>query len=285
MTTTRTTGSRRSAGYGDIVPLPDPPRLADAAEQYKHMARADQTLETWLRLRPNTLVDGEGYLCFNRTDPMSTWVVPDCIIAFDVDLELYDEYNGYVISAMGKPPEFVMEVASRSTARRDQTTKRDQYAEFRVGEYWRFDPTGRYYDRPLAGERLVNGVWEPFDIHEDANGLLWGYSPALGLDLLWDDGKLYFRNPETGEILLSQQQAQEELEAAREQLALLRDTLGATQFRAVDAETRADTAAIRADDAETRADAAETRADVAEAEVERLRELLRRAQGGESVPE
>ena len=213
-------GSEPSGRYAYVRRLPDPPRLADAPEQYKHMARADQTLATWLRGRPNTLVDGEGYLCFNRSDPMSAWVAPDCIVAFDVDLELYGHYNGYVINEMGKPPDFVMEVASRSTARRDLTTKRDQYANFRVGEYWRFDPTGgENYGRPLAGERLVNGAWEPCDIHEDADGLIWGYSPALGLELVWNDGQLYFRVPETGEILLNQQQTQDALEFTRDQLA------------------------------------------------------------------
>ena len=240
MTTASTYGSQPPGRYAYVVPLPDPPRVADAPEQYKHMARADQTLETWLRGRPNTLVDGEGYLCRNRSDPMSTWVAPDCIIAFDIDLELYERYNGYVINELGKPPDFVMEVASRSTALRDLTTKRDQYAGFGVGEYWRFDPTGgANYGTPLAGERLVDGVWEPFDIHEEADGQVWGYSPALGLELRSHDGQLYFRNPETGEILLNQQQVQDALEFTQDQLAAARESLGAAEARAAAAEAEA----------------------------------------------
>ena len=260
MTTNPTLKLQPADQYAHVVPLPDPPPLPDAGEQYKHMTRADQTLETWLRYRDNTLVIGEGYLCFNRSDHRRTWVVPDCIVAFDVDVELYNRYNGYVINEMGKPPDLVMEVGSKSTGRRDRTTKRDQYANFGVGEYWRFDPTGgENYDRSLAGEQLVNGVYEPFDIHEETDGLIWGHSPMLGLDLLWDAGLLLFRNPETGEILLNQQQAQDALEFTQDQLAGARESIS---------------------DAETRAAAAETRAAAAEAEAQQLREQLRRLQEG-----
>lgn len=271
--TTRSTRSVAPEGkYAYVTPLPDPPRVADSPEQYKHMARADQTLETWLRRRENTLIDGEGYLCFSRSDPRRTWVAPDCIIAFDIDLELYNHYNGYVISAMGKPPDLVMEVASKSTGRRDCTTKRDQYANFGVGEYWRFDPTGgRNYDRPLAGDRLSNGRYEPFDIHYEDDGLIWGYSPTLGLELVWDDGQLFFRNPATGEILLSQPQTQE--------------ALAATQDALTAAETRATNAETRAIGAETRAAEAEARAAAAQAEAQRLRAKLRRQPRAGSEPE
>ena len=63
-------------------------------------------------------------------------------MAFDVDPERITETNGYVISEVGKPPEFVLEVASETTGVRDYTVKRDRYAEMLIGEYWRFDHTG-----------------------------------------------------------------------------------------------------------------------------------------------
>ena len=81
-------------------------------------------------------------------------------MASDVDPELYYQSNGYVISEQGKPPDFVLEVASESTARRDLGSKRDDYAVFGIPEYWRFDETGEYYGDRLAGERLVDGVYE-----------------------------------------------------------------------------------------------------------------------------
>ena len=117
-------------------------------------------------------------------------LAPDCVVTFGVNPEAIIARNGYVISEVGKPPDFVLEVASRSTGRRDYTVKREGYAGYGVTEYWRFDHTGgRYHDAPLAGDMLVGDEYEPVVIHEEAEGLLWGHSAVLGLDLCWDDGQ------------------------------------------------------------------------------------------------
>ena len=77
------------------VPLPDPPRVPDM-QQNKHIARADQTLETWFHgRREGVLVNGQGYLCPDRRNVRSC-PVPDCVVAFDVDPERITETNGYV---------------------------------------------------------------------------------------------------------------------------------------------------------------------------------------------
>ena len=97
--------------------------------------------------RPATTRSG-----WRRTAWSAFGVNPDAIVA----------RNGYVISEVGQPPDFVLEVASRSTGQRDYTVKRAGYAGFGVREYWRFDHTGgRYHDAPLAGDRLVDGEYEP----------------------------------------------------------------------------------------------------------------------------
>ena len=54
---------------------------------------------------------------------------PDLLIALGIDLAAYYESNGYIIGEQGKPPDFVLEVASASTAdedtgRRGSTTRR-----------------------------------------------------------------------------------------------------------------------------------------------------------------
>ena len=49
---------------------------------------------------------------------MSGLTYPDLFIAFDADPTAYLGRNGYVISEQGKPPDFILEVASRSTGRR-----------------------------------------------------------------------------------------------------------------------------------------------------------------------
>ena len=59
----------------------------------------------------------------------------------------------YTISEIGKPPDFVLEVASEGTGRRDYTVKRDIYAGYGVTEYWRFDHTGGAIPQCSAGRR------------------------------------------------------------------------------------------------------------------------------------
>ena len=59
--------------------------------------------------------------------------------------------NGYLIPEQGKPPDFVLEVASEGTGREDETVKRDAYEAMGVREYWRFDHTGGEFHSAAAG--------------------------------------------------------------------------------------------------------------------------------------
>ena len=226
--------------YAHLEPLPDPPRIRDM-QQYVSIAAFDSSLRAHFAQRADVFVCGGGYLRQEAGNDAER-LAPDCVVAFGVNPEAIVARNGYVISEVGQPPDFVLEVASRSTGRRDYTVKRVGYAGYGVREYWRFDHTGgRYHDAALAGDRLMAGVYEPLPIHEESDGLKWGHSAVLGLDLCWDEGNLRFYDPVAGEYLPTA----EELQARR---------------------------AV----AEARAAVAETRAAVAEAELRRLRERLRR---------
>lgn len=206
-------------------PLPDPPRKHDM-RQYNHYNRAaiGNTVYRHFSHRPDVLVSGEGYLCIDRNQPQSRWRYPDLVIAYGVEPDAISENNGYEIDVVGKPPDFVLEVASPSTGRADYTTKRDDYAAFGVGEYWRFDYSGgRYHDAPLAGDRLIQGGYEPIPVAEDRPGKLFGmssgYSAVLDLYLCWDEGNLRFYDPKTDEFLMDPQQletALAEAQAARD---------------------------------------------------------------------
>ena len=108
-----------------------------------------------------TLVAGERYVSLRMTRNMAGVKYPDLLIAFNVDPAAYYRRNAYVISEQGKPPDFVLEIASRSTGREDTGEKRDVYATMGIPEYWRFDETGEFHGVRLAGDRLVDGVYEP----------------------------------------------------------------------------------------------------------------------------
>ena len=177
-------------------------------------------------------------------------------MAFGVNPDAIVARNGYVISEVGKPPDFVPEVASQSTGRRDYTVKRAAYAGYGVQEYWRFDHTGgRYHDAALAGDRLVTGEYELLRIHEEPDGVRWGHSPVLGLDLCWDEGQLRVYDPAAGVYLptVPEWSAQHAAERAARLTA--------------EARVAAERAARMT---------AEDRATATEAELRRLRERLRR---------
>ena len=158
--------------------------------------------------------------------------IPDLLVAFGVDRAQAIEQNGYSIRDLGKPPDFVLEVASESTRDNDIGDKRRDYANFGIPEYWRFDPTGsQRYDTPLAGDQLVDGEYRPIEIIEAEPDHLHGYSAALNLHLCWHHGQLRWYDPETGHHLLTFAEEREGRLAEREGRI-------AAERRAEDAEAR-----------------------------------------------
>ena len=145
-----------------------------------------------------TIVAGQRYLTRAPGTPAADRLAPDLIIAMGADPETYRENNGYIISEQGKPPDFVLEIASRSTGRQDVVEKRTVYADLEIPEYWRFDETGEFHGTRLAGDRLVEGGYEPVPIETVEEGVLQGYSSALNLFIRWDHGQLGWHDPETG---------------------------------------------------------------------------------------
>ena len=91
--------------------------------------------------------------------------------------------DSWIVWREGKAPDFVMEVASPSTWRRDAGEKRDIYAGMGVTEYWRFDPTGDHFTPQLVGERLAGGEYHPITLEMDSDGTLRGRSDVLMLDI------------------------------------------------------------------------------------------------------
>lgn len=146
---------------------------------------------------------------------------PDLMVAFDVDLELHQASNGYLIADQGKPPDFILEVASPSTGRIDVGSKRDDYELFGVREYWRFDDSGASHGARLGGDRLIDGRFEPIEIEvlDDAN--FQGYSEVLDVHLRWQNGHLGWFDPSTGQHIPTffDQQAHAESERARAEAA------------------------------------------------------------------
>ena len=186
--------------------LPDPPeREPEDMTSFKHLGENGSVhhLIQHLGNRDSTIFGSELFIAPSPGAPASMRRVPDLLIAFNADPELYRENNGYIVSEQSKPPDFVLEIASPSTGREDTTGKRDYYASLGIPEYWRFDETGQSHGTRLAGERLVDGEYQPLDIETLEDGSLQGYSAVLNLFLRWENGQLGWYDPATGRHILT----------------------------------------------------------------------------------
>ena len=251
--TSRTT--TLTQGTGKLERFPDfPPREDMQNTSHLHRRSILTALAIHIGNPETTLVHGEVPVA-PTLDPWGAYRIPDLIVVHDCDIALVDEQGGYAIDRQGKAPDFVLEVASRSTGEVDYTDKRRDYERFGIGEYWRFDPSGgEYHDAALAGDLLVDGVYEPIAIEVLGEGRRRGYSEALGLYVCWEEGMLRFFDPETESYLRSHDE--DMARAEEERIARL-----AAQARAGTAENRAETAEARAREEEAARMAAQARAE------------------------
>ena len=207
--------------------LPDPPeREPDDMTSFDHLALTGSVhhLIQHFGNSETTLVAGEHYLTRIHTRSLAGVRYPDLLIAFNADPDAYRQSNAYVIAEQGKPPDFVLEIASRRTGREDVVEKRNDYAALGIPEYWRFDETGGFHGTRMAGDRLAaDGQYQPISIEEVAEGVLQGYSRVLNLFLRWENGQLKWHDPETGRHIVTFEderearlQAQEEIRKERE---------------------------------------------------------------------
>ena len=132
-----------------------------------------------------TVMSGWCYVSPVVTGDATGLFAPDLFVSFNANDEGITERNGYVISEQGKPPDFVLEVASYASGNLDATVKRDAYAALGIPEYWRFDPTGEYNGDYLAGDRLEDVRYQPIAIERVSADLWQGYSQALDVHLQW----------------------------------------------------------------------------------------------------
>ena len=198
------------------------------------------TLETHFNDNPSTHVNGNTFIYYEEGNPRRS-VSPDCYVVFNISMDSIERYNTYRIWEMGKPPDFVMEIGSPSTSTTDLVDKRELYARLGIGEYWRFDSTGGdFYREPLVGERLVEGEYRRIGLEREADGMLRGHSPVLGLDLCWDNGRLRYYDPAADRWLLNQMEEQVARESAEARVNAERTARESaeTQLAAMEAELR-----------------------------------------------
>ena len=196
-----------------------------------HQHGAMANIIQYLGNAETTIVSAEHYIVPGPSYVAGESRYPDLLVAFDADPAAYRDSNGYVVSQQGKPPDFILEVASRRSAAEDLGAKKDYYERVGVVEYWLFDSAAEFYGFTLAGYRLVQGEYQPIEVREIAPGVFQGYSAMLNLNLRAGDSYLGWHDPATGEHI---------------------PTLQTQTARAQNAEARAETAEARVRELEDR---------------------------------
>ena len=220
-----------------FFPLPDPPEIPDekmTAARHLSLTGNAHHLAQHLGSPETTVIDAEHYITSvppAELADMTGVPYPDLLVALNADPAACRARNGYVISEQGKPPDFVLEVASASTGRRDAVDKRITYAALDIPEYWRFDETGQFHGTRLAGDRLVGGQYEPIQVDELPDGSLQGHSAVLNVDVRWVDGHLVWYDPTSGEPVAT-------FESLRQAFAQESEALNQEREARIQAETR-----------------------------------------------
>ena len=246
-------------------PSSDGEPMAESDYQYTPMSYAVSSLRVRYHGREDVYIAGD-MLVYYRMNQRNVRVAPDVYAVFGVTGN--HRRDTWLVWREGKAPDFVMEIASPGTWRRDVGEKRDIYARMRVQEYVRLDPTGQCFTPALVIESLDDGIYRPRPVTMDADGILRGYSAVLELEICVLPGlELRFYDPATGEWLRSHQESETALRAA--EAAKQAAEVGLQQSEA--ARQRFE-AARQAAEAELRQSEAARQA--AQAEAARLRAIL-----------
>ncbi len=179
-------------------PCSDGLPMADSDAQANAMREATAALRLHFRdRRDRVYVTSDTFVYYREADTQAR-VAPDVFVVLGVPA---GDRDSYFVWLEGRVPQWVLEVASRSTVQQDLKRKRDLYERLGVREYWQFDPTGetlgRFAGQRLQGHALETGCYEPLRLRPDGSGR----SRVLGLELEVQGRLLRFRDPETGLLI------------------------------------------------------------------------------------
>ena len=167
----------------------EPEPVEDGMHKAMPLNRIRLLLYKYYAERPDALVaDGRSYIMYNRDNGYDR-IDPDLYITFDVNVErILKAMPNFWVWNVGKTPDFALEMASLSTAAADLGPRRDMYQRLGISEYWRLDYTGgEFYGQPVLGERLVDGVYVPYEIHTQPDGSVTSHSELLDLVFSWNE--------------------------------------------------------------------------------------------------
>ncbi len=221
------------ASEPDAVEYPDRRWAAQSVWHGDAVRLATAALHHHFRDRDDVLVAMELVVYYERGDNRA-WLRPDVQVVFGV--ERGGNRRTFKVWEEGKAPDFVLEVASPSTAEHDARHKAREYARIGVREYWRLDPEGTMMEAPLQGYRAGRGRYDRVESVERVGGVEYLPSRVLGLDLRSQRRNgatvLVIRDPRTGE------EFDGALEASERQRKIAEDRASAAEERMRELEQR-----------------------------------------------
>ena len=128
-------------------PSSDGKPLAENDAQLAAILYAVGALRVYFGAREDVYVPGDLLIYYEEGNPRVS-VAPDAFVVFGVEDRVRMNYK---VREEGKGPEFVLEVASRSTWREDVGRKLGVYAGLGVREYFLYDPRGGVPGAAVAG--------------------------------------------------------------------------------------------------------------------------------------
>ena len=260
-----------------FYPSSDGRPMSDNMWQGKAITNADGDLES---AHPKALVAAD-ILVYPEKGNSRNKIAPDVLVAFGIGTH---KRSSYFVWEEGKPPDWVLEVASPGTEAEDRGSKRRKYAEMGVPEYWMFDAKGDVYPPGtprLQGLKLVDGEYRPLKSRL-VDGKRMIRSEVLGLDVRVEDELLRFRDVATGRDV--RHRGEIEADEERAQAATERAQAQARQETAQrkTAEAHAQRESARADQEAARAEREAAIRSAAEARVAELEAALRLSGPGHS---
>jgi Uma2 family endonuclease len=209
-------------------PESDGQPMAETSTHRKVMIDLMDRLTTWFADDPSVLVEGNLFVYFEEGNPRRV-LAPDCFVAFGVGNHDRDTFKTW---EEGRFPDVVFEITSPTTSRDDLGNKFQTYQnEWRVKEYFLFDPLEEYLDPPLLGYRMSRRELRPT---KPAGGRL--RSKTLGITLERDGPRLLLRDagtakelPLAGEKALNRERRRRK--AAEAEVARLKAELAALRKR------------------------------------------------------
>ncbi|NES22206.1 MAG: Uma2 family endonuclease [Symploca sp. SIO3E6] len=237
-----------------IYPEPDGSPMAESDPNRDYLVYGVESLKLYFQDSSDVYVSGNLWLSYEQ-GVSDAAVSPDVFVVFGVENRPRRSYK--VWEEQGKTPDWVLEVTSGSTRRKDEREKPLIYAQMGVSEYFQYDPSGDYLKPSLKGRRLTQNGYQIITPNSLENGTLVVPSLVLGLELwLFPNGQLRFFNPQQGEFLRTYR---EERERGDQE-----------QQRAEQEQQRAEQEQQRAEQERQRAEQERQRADILAAKLKEL---------------